>query len=740
MINRGNKIQCKSCGAKYYDLGQKEKPCPKCNNKPIEPSKNKFHKKNIKEETQNKLELDFFYLDNDQTKQITTVLNNKININTSLFSLKGWYAIKLNHNNIVDLNDPNIVYLKTSPTNGLKHVLSNNKFPGIGQVTVAGIIDQCPDEIMSILSKDKLEITKNLNISSTVATSLSDGWRVNKDEFMSEIFLRELSFSTSQIKKIHELYKNEILSILSKKPVQILGKVPRVSFDQIEIIYRRLFKDFTDHDKSFAAIQHWLMSTEDRAGHTCAPKEKVIKEAAIKANLNEKIVMETLEIEKKQFPETERKNKKLVSTYNSFERDNKVIKEIERIRKNFTAIDKKRSFEKNELKMPKSINLSEEQLEAVNKSINNPVSIITGGPGSGKSTLIIGLVKALELIGNKILLCAPTGRAATRLSDYSELKKHKPMTIHMYLALLNSKNKKEYDYIVIDESSMIDINLFLELLESIPNQKGVVFIGDGDQLSPIGAGQPFKDIIASNALPLTRLTGNYRQDKLSPIVEASRLIRQGKTPNKLNEDEFRFIECPLGEQSKMIVDLFFNQPGDIDNFQILSPQRKGDPGITNINNIIQSITAGNKKPIYERKEDNVKFFQGDKVIQTSNNYDLMVMNGDVGKILRKQANEYVIFINNKEISYSPKDIYQVELAYAISIHKSQGSEYSYTILPISSEHEFMLSRNLIYTGVTRGKKKVTLIGELKAFQKGINDYVKDFRYTNLTSLISKTYH
>ena len=169
-------------------------------------------------------------------------------------------------------------------------------------MTVAGIIDQCPDEIMSILSKDKLEITKNLNISSTVATSLSDGWRVNKDEFMSEIFLRELSFSTSQIKKTHELYKNEILSILSKKPVQILGKVPRVSFDQIEIIYRRLFKDFTDHDKSFAAIQHWLMSTEDRAGHTCAPKEKVIKEAAIKANLNEKIVMETLEIEKKTIP------------------------------------------------------------------------------------------------------------------------------------------------------------------------------------------------------------------------------------------------------------------------------------------------------------------------------------------------------------------------------------------------------------------------------------------------------
>ena len=283
---------------------------------------------------------------------------------------------------------------------------------------------------------------------------------------------------------------------------------------------------------------------------------------------------------------------------------------------------------------------------------------------------------------------------------------------------------------------MIDINLFLELLESIPDTKGLIFIGDGDQLSPIGPGQPFKDIISSKALPLTTLTGNYRQDDLSPIVEASRLIRKGKIPQMIKSEEFKFIECPTGDQSKTIVDLFFDLSGDIEDSQILSPQRKGESGITNINNIIQQIISGNKKPVYERKEDNVEFYQGDKVIQTSNNYDLMVMNGDVGKILSKKGNEFVILINNKEINYSLKDIYQVELAYAISIHKSQGSEYSHTILPISSEHEFMLSRNLIYTAVTRGKKKVILIGEFKAFEKGINDYIKDFRYTNLKLLIN----
>ena len=737
MAFKGKKIKCKSCATKYYDLDQKDKPCPKCNSIPYNNTKNKFNKNVKKEDDFDKLNIDFFHLDNEKKNRFLTILNNTVTLSSSLFWMKGWYAVKHNYNKILNADDPNLVYINKSPVNGLKNVLSTNKFPGIGQVTITAIIEKNPNEIMDILSKDKLEIAKTLGISSSIATSLSDGWEKNKTDFLSEIFFRELSFSTTQIKNIHERHKTTILSILKQKPVKILGEIPRVTFEQIEIIYQRLSKDFTDQDKSFAAIQYWLMTTEDKVGHTCAPKDKVVKEAAKKANLDDQIIIKTLEEDKQHFPEGDRKNKKIISTFNSHKRDNKVIKEINRLIKSFVLIIKKRSFLKNELKMPKGIDLSEEQIQAINTSINNPVSIITGGPGSGKSTLIVGLVKALELLDKKILLCAPTGRAATRLADYSELKKHKPATIHMYLALLKSKTKKEFDYIIVDESSMIDINLFLELLESIPNDKGLIFIGDGDQLSPIGPGQPFKDIIETSALPLTRLSGNYRQDKLSPIVGASRSIRQGKMPDRLNDNNFRFIECPIDQQSKIILDLFFHQRTDAKKPQILSPQRKGNAGIININTIIQDITSGSKNPIYERKNDNVKFFQGDKVIQTSNNYELKVMNGDVGKILRKNGNEFVIFINDKEINYSHKDIYQIELAYAISIHKSQGSEYPYTIMPISSEHEYMLSRNLIYTGITRGKQKVVLVGEYKAFAKGVNDYVKDFRYTDLVSTISK---
>ncbi len=246
MTNRGKKIQCTACGLKYYDLGQKDKSCPKCKNIPISSSKSKFKKKNNDKENSVKLELDFFYINDEKINQFLSVLNNKIKIDTSLFWLRGWYALKQNYKEIINPDDPNIVFLKTSPTDGLKNLLSNNNFLGIGQVTVSGIIDRNPDDIMLILSQDKLEIIKRLNVSESIATSLHEGWKKNKKEILSEIFFRELSFSTTQIKKIHDQHKNEILSILSKKPVEILGKLPRVSFKQIESIYDRLFKTFTD--------------------------------------------------------------------------------------------------------------------------------------------------------------------------------------------------------------------------------------------------------------------------------------------------------------------------------------------------------------------------------------------------------------------------------------------------------------------------------------------------------------
>ena len=292
---------------------------------------------------------------------------------------------------------------------------------------------------------------------------------------------------------------------------------------------------------------------------------------------------------------------------------------------------------------------------------------------------------------------------------------------------------------------MIDINLFLELLKSIPSGSSIIFVGDADQLPPIGPGQPFKDIIESSVLNISKLTGNYRQDDLSDIIKGSRSIITGNHPalkKDLNDSDFIFLECDKNNQTNLVLDMyfrkipnFFDKDNDKNTIQILSPMHKGEAGIKFLNQKIQNTLTRTNEQAFEKKDKSLQLNIGDKVIQTTNNYDLMVMNGDIGVIEKKDNREVIVSFDNREVTYSGLDLYDLDLAYAISIHKSQGSEYSSVIIPINSDHIHMLSRNLLYTGITRGKKLVVLIGEVKIFKYAIDSFWKDTRYTNLVSAL-----
>ena len=734
----GKKLICIHCGTKFYNSNKSNTTCTTCK---------KVYTFNTVErkKTNKKIKLDLFFIDKEKNTEVITLQSKLIKFSNIINLQNGWYIISKNNfrDEIIDSMN-NLIWLNTPPINGLQQVLSGYRFPGVGNEISKKIIEN-PSFTFSLLSENSRIISNSLNLSAQISRAISTGWTIKTNEIISEIIFRELKFTGTQIQFINENIGENIFQILHKNPSDLLGNIPRITFEQLNLIYRRLNLNPTEKEFAITATRFWLAKTEDRRGHTCAPEAKVIEEASKISSIKNTQLKEYINEEKKVFHTSKRFNKEVLSSNTSFKRDLSVIKEIARLKDTHSKNNKLKPFKKNELKMPKGIDLSDEQLEAINMSLENSISIITGGPGSGKSTLILGLVKGLRIMKKKTVLCAPTGRAAKRLSEYKELNSLEPSTIHMHLALAKNKQKNNYDAIIIDESSMIDINLFLELLKSIPSGSSITFVGDADQLPPIGPGQPFKDVIESSVLNISKLTGNYRQDDLSDIIKGSRSIITGKHPvlkQDLNESDFIFLECEKNNQTNLVLDMyfekiptFFDKKNYKNTIQILSPMHKGEVGIKFLNQNIQSILTGKNEQAFEKKDKSLQLNIGDKVIQTSNNYDLMVMNGDIGVIEKKDNKKVIVSFDNREVTYSGLDLYDLDLAYAISIHKSQGSEYSSVIIPINSDHIHMLSRNLLYTGITRGKKLVVLIGEIKIFKNAIDSFWKDTRYTNLVSAL-----
>lgn len=728
----GKKIKCLHCNTKFYDFKQKDTKCPKCSKSQV--VKSKTYKK-----TDTKKILDLFYYDGNT--KIFSEQNIPLTIDEKIKLKLGWYIIELIDKKKKIVKSKNeIIFLEKPPLYGLQQVLAGFRFPGIGNENSNKIINH-PDFSLQLLSLDAKTIEDRLNLSHKIASTISITWKIKTDEIILEVILKELSFTNSQIKYFQDNSKDGLISLINSNPSDLLGYIPRVNFEQLNNIYKRLSLKPTEKEFAIAASRFWLSQTEDRRGHTCAPEVKVKEEASRLSNLSIEKIQNYLDEEDNLFFRDFRFDKKVLSSKFSYQRDKSIVDEIIRLQKNFIKPKITNLLSNKDLSMPDKIKLSKEQILSINRSLKQSFSIITGGPGSGKSTLIVGLVESLRKIGKKIVICAPTGRAAKRLTEYKELRSLEPTTIHMHLTVIKNKLKQKYDTIIIDEASMVDINLFLELIQSIPNGSNIILVGDADQLPPIGPGQPFKDMIESKKVNISKLSGNFRQNNLSNIIKASRSIITGKLPSMETEfknSDFIFIECSKSNQKNLILNLFFEKVPTLlknkqESIQILSPMHKGNVGIKLLNYDIQQKLTSNSEMLFERKDKSLKLFGGDKVIQTSNNYDLMVMNGDIGHVSKKVENKIIVNFDNREVEYSGLDLYDLDLAYAISIHKSQGSEYSAVIIPINSEHIHMLSRNLLYTAITRGKKLVVLVGEKNIFENAINAFWKDTRYTNLVS-------
>lgn len=706
-----------------------------------------FSKKSSKKEDDVDLKIDFVGVIDKDKNLGQSVLYGKIEFPKNRRFKRGWYAIDAKA--VVKktiAQDTNLLYLGNAPLKGLKLYLSGWHFKGIGEVLADKIVNDANMNALRTVKGSAKQISERFNLKLDQAKSINLGWIKSKDEAYYDILLNELGFTNVQKRRLKEDFGLSIIQTLISNPISLLGAIPFLSMEDIEKICERLDYKISDKQKVIAATMHAIKKRETSNGHTCYPLEGILDDVIKLTGLEKDFILEIIKNSKSEFRVSNINNKEIIQSEVSYQRDLKITQEINRIINKFERGKNKKLFTKSELKSQKNVDLSEEQIDAINTAISNPISIITGGPGAGKTTMVKALVSAVTNLKLKLKLTAPTGKAATRISTEG-LKQYNPSTIHAFLGSYESKSEAGFDIMIVDECSMIDIDLMNSLLNSIPDKASIVLIGDPDQLPPVGPGQVFKDLIKSKKIKVSKLTGNYRQDVMSGIAKAAREIVKGKTP--VLESDFKndiiFNNISRGKQADKVLELYFYTLPKLgikqDDIQILTPQREGEVGLYNLNRLIQQRVTVGGNPIFSNKiksknEDfEMHFYSGDKVIMRKNKVkELGLVNGDIGRVLRKSGNLIVTEFNKKEIEFSTKDAFDLQLAYAITIHLSQGSDYKGVIITCSSEHRFMLRRNLIYTALTRAKDKAVFVGEQSSLNEGIQR-IPDLRYTNLVEIL-----
>ncbi len=643
---------------------------------------------------------------------------------------------------------------------GIQKYLGSGLIQGIGPIMAKRIVKKFGKETLDIIENETGRLSEVSGIGKKRIKMIKTAWNDQKEIREVMLFLQTHGVSSGYAAKIFKQYKEKSIEVIKKNPYRLATDIFGIGFITADNIAEKLGFTKDSEVRVEAGILYVLHQLSDD-GHVYYPYEKlldkaqeildvdndVVIKAVADASANEKIRIEDLNRSIDDFQEN---NKAVYLT--KFHICETGIAYRLKVLIHYPKIIRGLHSEKALIWVQKqlSIRLAEKQIEAVKSAIKNKVMVITGGPGTGKTTIINAILKIFAGLKINILLAAPTGRAAKRMKETTGFE---AKTIHRMLEFSmakggfqhDDKNPLTCDLLIIDEASMIDTILMHHLLKAVPYTATLVLVGDVNQLPSVGAGNVLNDIIESGVVPVVRLNEIFRQAKESRIIINAHKINNGILPSLGTPDQknghsvsdFYFIsreepqsalETILELVTKRIPQRFGFDP--IHDIQVLSPMHKGLIGAGNLNKELQkSLNPGESGIIKgERRYDT-----GDKVMQIKNNYDKNVFNGDIGIIVRidSEARLVIISFDDREIEYDFSDLDETVLAYAISIHKSQGSEYPAVVLPVMTQHYILLQRNLIYTGVTRGKKLVVIVGTKKALAIGVNNDKTQQRFTYL---------
>ena len=647
-------------------------------------------------------------------------------------------------------------FMRTSaPTSidGIEKYLGSGMIRGIGPVYAKKMVKAFGEKVFDIIEAEPARLREVTGIGTVRAKRITDAWAEQKIVREIMVFLHNHTVGTARAVRIYKTYGTDAVQVMTENPYRLARDIRGIGFKTADIIAMKLGIEKTAMIRVRAGISYALTEAMDE-GHCGLPTEELVPLAVELLEVDKGLVLTALDLELKDGTViADTVGETACIFLGGLHKAEKVIAARFLRMANGTLpwpyIDPQKALPWIEKKT--GLSLAETQITAIRLALLSKVLVITGGPGVGKTTIVNSILRILSAKGVNILLCAPTGRAAKRMAEATGFE---AKTIHRLLEVdpkgggfkRDTDNPLDCDLLVVDETSMVDVLLMQALMKAVPDNAALLIVGDIDQLPSVGPGQVLADIITSGAVPVVRLTEVFRQSAHSQIITSAHRINQGSIPDLSRpegDSDFYFVQADEPETAvQRIIELvktripqrFGLDP--IRDIQVLCPMNRGCVGARSLNIELQSAL----NPAGDRKVERFgwTFAPGDKVMQIENDYDKEVYNGDIGYIddVDPNAGELTASFDGRSVSYGFGELDTLMPAYAATIHKSQGSEYPAVVIPVMTQHYTMLQRNLLYTGVTRGRKLVVLVGQKKAVAIAVRNVSGRRRWSKLNEWLA----
>ena len=628
---------------------------------------------------------------------------------------------------------------------GIERFLGSGAVKGLGPALAHRVVAAFGKDTMKILERDPQRLLEVEGIGPKKLAVITESFYEEKQVNDIAYDLEQHGVAGRYAGRLLQKYGDDVHYVLTEEPYRMIAEIDGIGFktaDQMALAYGM---DRQDPQRLSAGLTY-VLQTMTQNGHVCIPDAELVRRAAFILQADalglHDILKEAIEVG--QLCTADFQGTVYVYTPEAYEEENYIARRIQ----DMAAMKPLPMKTHVQLFLDRwqdscHFELADKQREAVEKSLKSGMTVITGGPGTGKTTVVQTIIRLAEQEGLRILLCAPTGRAAKRLAETTQ---RKAKTIHRLLIPdgrqgriqvfeYNETKLLPADLVIVDEVSMLDMEMMYHLLSALKPQCRCILVGDADQLPSVGAGAVLHDIIASGQVPVVRLDTIFRQQEGGRIVTNAHLINSGRLPVVNEDPEFRFVEIEDEAQGAEKISALYNsellETGDKFAVQVLSPMYKNPCGVDNLNQLIQGRFNPPAEEKGELKGKNVIFRVGDKVMQKHNDYEKGVFNGDIGEIFAIQKDMVYVRYPEQDVKYEGQEVDEITLAYAITVHKSQGSEYHTVIMVLVNSHAIMLQRNLFYTAVTRAKRKVILVGSKRAVQTAVQNQRTSRRFTLL---------